>query len=129
MTPLQIAAARQYAPPLIVVGRVDRRGARLRRVSRRAVEYARRAGMPLEVVYPGGVIAVRRLAPMAGTPEALRFLRATGLPMGEVYPPVAFGGELRGKRRWPWIAVGAAIGAMVGGPVGMVVGCAVGSLR
>lgn len=130
-TVAQIEAARRFAPPLLVTEQVDRRGARLRHVNRRAVEYAQRAGMQLEDVYPGALAIVRAMAPPAGSIEAPTFVRAVGLRFIDVYPPAGAGivvaGEtpsqaLRTRWRWVWPAAGLLVGAAVAGPVGLVVG-------
>ncbi len=128
VTDAQIAAARRFAPPLIVMERVDRRGAKLRQVSRKAIDYVTHAGMVLEDVYPGGGVAVRELAPPEGTAEAAAFTRAAGLSMGDVYPAVSlavFSGEGSRRRwRWRWVVVGALVGAVFAGPIGAAVGLA-----
>jgi len=120
MTPAQLAAARRFAPPFIVTGQADRRGAKLHYVNRRAVDYASNAGFGLEDVYPGAGRALRLLAPPEGAPEVDAFARAAGLTPADVYP--AFAGESGGtaKRRWGWrwALVGALVGAALVGPVG-----------
>jgi hypothetical protein len=129
----QIRAARRYAPPLVTSGRVDRRGAILRSVSRRAIEYAAAAGMSVEDVYPGEIAAARALTPRAGSAESVEFLRVTGLREAEVYPPVvAIGWDLlpsRRRWRWGWIAVGVIVGAALAGPVGALAGGLIGGVR
>jgi hypothetical protein len=128
VTPAQIEAARRFAPPLMTVGRADRRGARLRSVNRRAIDYAQRAGFSLEDVYPHGLTAVRALAPTAGTPEAPAFVAAIGLPLGEIYP-TSFSGESKSPWRWGWAVAGFAVGAMAGGPIWAVAGSLLGGFR
>jgi len=128
VTPPQIAAARQYAPPLFVTGQLDRRGAKLRLVNRRAVDYAHRAGMSVETVYPGATGSIRALAPPMGTPEARAFVAATGLSIGEVYAS-DFSGERVLRWRWGWAVVGFAVGAVILGPIGAAVGAVVGGTR
>jgi hypothetical protein len=130
VTATQITAARRFAPPLVVAARVDRRGAKLRTVNRRAVDYATRAGMRLEDVYPGGLGVVRSMAPGRGSSEAAAFAAAAGLGLGELYPPSTFAGEIPRKRwRWGWMAVGAFVGAALLGPVGAVAGGLIGGTR
>ncbi len=129
-TAVQIAAARRWAPPLVVQLQADRRGARLRAVNRRAVDYARRAGMRLEDVYPGGLATVRALAPPPGTAAATTFLRTTGLSAAAVYPPPAMSGEASAQKgwRWGWAALGVLAGAALGGPAGAAVGGVLGAV-
>ena len=128
VTAAQIAAARQYAPPLVTAGRTDRRGAVLRSVNRRAVDYARRAGLRMEDVYPGGLATVRAMAPSPGSPEAAAFASAAGLRLGELYPP-AFAGEASRRRwRWGWMALGVLVGAALAGPLGVPLGAVAGGL-
>jgi hypothetical protein len=129
----QITAARQYAPPLVTVSQLDRRGAKLRCVNRRAVDYARNAGMGVETVYPGGMSQVRRLAPARGSPEAAPWVKAVGLRASDVYPPSS-GGSFAGetvsrKRRWGWTAVGLFVGACLAGPLGAMAGGLIGVTR
>jgi len=133
----KIAAARRYAPPLVVVAPIDRRGARLRQISRRAIDYTKNAGLKLLDVYPDALTAVRRMAPAAGTPEATNFVASIGLTTADVYPPATVSGERRvrmrrsgraGRWRWAWAVVGAAIGGVVAGPIGLAVGGGVGLL-
>ncbi len=127
-TAVQIAAARRFAPPLVVKSRVDRRGAKLRSVDRRAVDYARRAGLRVEDVYPGGLATVRAMAPSQGTPEAAAFASAAGLGLGELYPTM-FAGEAPGRRwRWGWMALGVLVGAAFVGPLGVPLGAVAGGL-
>jgi hypothetical protein len=125
----QITAARRYAPPLLIVARVDRRGAKLRQVNRCAVDYARRAGLAFEDVYPGGTDAVRRLAPPKGTHEAKAFARATGLSHRTIFGGEAVGLEEPLRWRWRWAAVGAIVGAAFAGPIGAVAGGLIGGTR
>jgi hypothetical protein len=124
----QIAAARRYAPPLLVTTRVDRRGAKLRQINRCAIDYARRAGLAFEDVYPGGTAVVRRLAPPKGSHEAKAFARASGLSHRTL-----FGGEIESEEplrwRWRWAAVGAIVGAALAGPIGAVAGGLIGGTR
>lgn len=131
----RIAAARAYAPPLVIVEPFDRRGARLRQVNAKAIAYAQRAGMSLEEVYPGAIAMLRALAPPPGTIEAARFARAVGLRVPDLYAVsggaggTSVGGERsRGRRRWAWIAAGLALGAATAGAGGALVGGAVGGL-
>lgn len=128
-TEVQIAAARRYAPPLFTVSKIDRRGAKLRSVNRRAVDYAHRAGMSVETVYPGAMGSIRALAPPMGSPEASAFVAATGLAEGDVYP--IFGGEVSSARRWRWgwVAMGILVGAALGGPLGAAAGGLLGATR
>ena len=129
-TAVQIAAARRFAPPLITLDRLDKRGAKLRQVNRRAVDYAHRAGLSVEEVYPEGLWMLRALAPAAESVEAGAFMRTTGLRSDELYPP--FGGEMTGKRggwRWGWAVVGALVGAALVGPIGAVAGGILGGAR
>jgi hypothetical protein len=132
-TAAQLEAARRYAPPLITVGQIDRRGARLRQVNRRAVEYVQHAGLALEDVYPGARGTIRALAPPMGSPEAPMFVRATGLPSADIYPGGAlatFGGETsRARWRWGWATAGFIVGAVVVGPIGAVVGAVIAGAR
>jgi hypothetical protein len=129
-TAVQIEAARRYAPPLITVGQVDRRGARLRQVNRRAVEYVSRAGLALEDVYPGAAGTIRALAPPMGSPEAPMFVRVTGLTAADVYPPATFAGEApKARWRWGWATAGFLVGAACVGPVGALVGAIIGGAR
>ena len=119
----KLQAVRRFAPPLVVTGRVDRRGAPIRSVSRRAVDYTRSAGFGVEDVYPDAVGAMRALAPPMGSPEAPAFMRATGLSQREVYPPLisCVGGMQvypRRRWRWRWAAVGFLVGAALAGPLG-----------
>lgn len=99
----RIAAARRYAPPLIEVRQADRRGARVRQVSKRAVDYANRAGLALEEVYPQ-------------VSQALARFGAEPLP---IVVPQPLG--------WKLPALGLVLGAL-GGPVGAVVGVAIGGV-
>lgn len=125
-TVAQIAAARRFAPPLITTGQIDRRGAKLRYVNRRAIDYARRAGLTLTDVYPDGLAAIRALAPAPGTDAEVLFARDLGLP------PSAFGAELAIPVRrwcWGWALAGALLGAMVVGPVGALAGGVFGGVR
>ena len=126
MTP-QLAAARHYAPPLIVAGRLDRRGAPLRQVNRRAVDYARSAGFGVDDVYPGGLAMIRSLAPTGGL-EMGEFARAAGLLPSELY---SFGAETPSPAAWDWrwTMFGAALGAMFGGPVWAAAGSLLGGVR
>lgn len=138
----KIAAARKFAPPLIVTAKVDRRGAALRTVNRRAVDYARRGGFRLEEVYPGGLAQVRAIAPPRGSPDADKFLRATGLSVAAVYPPphvlaaqrsrigadAPLIGAAPARWRWRWSALGAVAGAMAGGPVYAAAGLVLGGV-
>jgi len=118
----KLLAARRFAPPFIVAGRADKRGAKLHYVNRRAVDYVAHAGFGIEDVYPGAGKALRLLAPPAGSPEMGGFLRAAGLGMTDVYP--AFAGDVmvgpgpRSRWRWGWAAVGAVLGAAFVGPMG-----------
>jgi hypothetical protein len=123
----RIAAARRFAPPLLVPTRLDRRGARLRALNPKALAYVRRAGMSLSDVYPEALAHIRRLAPPVGTLDAAAFLSATGLPAADVYPPTQMSGELpagarRGGKRWAWALAGATLGALAAGPIGLAVG-------
>jgi hypothetical protein len=127
----RIAAARAYAPPLVVVEAFDKRGAKLRQVNQKAVGYAQRAGLALEDVYPGALATLRLLAPSAGSLEAIRFAMSVGVPLSDLYPaPAAVSGESksRPRRRWLWVAVGLALGALSGGTANAVVGGVVGAL-
>jgi hypothetical protein len=131
-----VAAAQRFAPPLVVLERVDRRGARIRTVNPGAVAYARRGGFGVEEVYPDGMRVARALAPPLGSKEAGEFAEVTGLTLREVYPPAFVGewgggrGGARGTRwRWKWAAVGAVVGAALLGPVGLVVGGVIGGTR
>jgi hypothetical protein len=124
----QIAAARRFAPPLTTIGRADRRGARVRLLNRRAVDYAKRAGLGVWDVYPEGLMAVQAMAPEQGSAESGTFAAAAGLELADVY----FGSEVKPiKRRWcwSWAAVGVLVGAALVGPIGAVVGLAGGLLR
>lgn len=125
-----IVAARRYAPPLVVIGTIDRRGARLRRINPLAIGYVRRAGLLLDDVYPGGSVIVRTLAPAQRSHEAQTYVQLTGLAHGDVYPPASsMGAEAPQPRaRWGWAATGAVIGAMAGGPWGAAVGGGLGAL-
>jgi hypothetical protein len=101
----RIAAARRYAPPLVEVVRADRRGARLRQVSRRAIEYARNAGLTLGEVYPAARSQLGGLAPSV------------------------FGADPQpASQPWGWraAALGLVLGALVG-PVTALVGLGVGA--
>jgi hypothetical protein len=131
ISPVQIAAARKFAPPLITTGQADRRGARLRSVNRRAVDYARNAGIALADVYPLDIVTMRALAPSADSIEASTFVYSAGLTADDVYPTeVTFMGEgPRRHWRWGWAAVGALVGAVVAGPIGAAVGVIVGGVR
>jgi hypothetical protein len=130
-TAAQIAAARLYAPPLFVVEPFDRRGAQLRQVSPKAVEYARRAGLAVLDVYPNALGPIREMAPMAGSMEAARFVRAVGLRAEDVYP---FAGEPgpapSPSMRWAaWAVAGVFLGAVtVGGAVGWLIGGSLGAI-
>lgn len=127
----RIAAARAYAPPLVIVEAFDKRGAKLRQVNQKAVGYAQRAGLALEDVYPGALDTLRLLAPPVGTTEAIRFAMSVGLPLSSLYPaPAVVSGEStsRPRRRWLWVAVGLALGALSGGTANAVVGGVVGAL-
>lgn len=130
LTSAQLEAARHFAPPLIVGARADRRGASLRGVNRRAVDYAARAGVPLDALYPEELATARVMAPPAGSPEAAPWLAATGLSAADVYP---MGGEVparpRTRWRWGWALAGAVAGAALGGPVWAAVGSLAGGLR
>lgn len=120
----RIEAARCFAPPLVTVGQVDRRGARLHFINGRAVAYTQSAGLSLEEVYPGAMRALRMLAPPAGSPEAAPFAREVGVPVGDLYPlTVDFGQEPQNKRSWgwKWAIVGALLGAAAFGPAGSAV--------
>jgi hypothetical protein len=128
----RIAAARAYAPPLVIVEAFDKRGAKLRQVNQKAVGYAQRAGLALEDVYPGALATLRLLAPPAGSPEAIRFAMSVGVPLSDLYPaPATASGEdtprLR-RRRWAWIAAGLVLGAISGGVSGLLTGGVVGAL-
>jgi hypothetical protein len=116
----RIAAARRFAPPLVMAGQVDKRGARLHYVNCKAVAYTAHAGLRLEDVYPGAMRALRHLAPPQGSLEAPLFAREAGVSVDELYPSrVSFGGEGAGAGwRWKWAVVGALIGACLVGPVG-----------
>ena len=129
LTP-QLAAARHYAPPLIVAGRLDRRGAPLRQVNRRAVDYARSAGFGVDDVYPGGMAMIRSLAPTGGL-EMGEFARAAGLLPIELYSFDTFGVETPSSSSWDWrwTAIGAAVGAMLGGPMWAAAGSLLGGVR
>lgn len=105
----QIAAARQYAPPLITTLQVDRRGARLRTVNQKALDYAQRAGLSLTDVYPGW--------------QAQLYM------LGQA-PDVDIAGEAPATgRKWGWAAAGFAVGAMAVGPIWALAGAALGALR
>ena len=121
MTPIPVEAARRYAPPLITTGSLDRRGANLRQVNRRAVDYALNAGFGVEDVYPGGLGKIRALAPLWGSPEAFTFAGAAGLAVRDVYPPAPAPKNVR-RRRWKWFVAGILLGAAFGGPLGAVAG-------
>jgi hypothetical protein len=125
---LRIAAARRFAPPLVQIGAVDRRGARLRTLNGKAIGYALRSGLPFDDVYPGGIATARRLAPPGGTAEASAFVRASGLPYDVVYPPTFAGEGPRRRFPWGWTVVGLLFGACAGGPVGLAVGGVAGLL-
>ena len=127
-TPAQIAAARQYAPPLIAVGQVDRRGAKLRVVNKQAVAYAQRAGLALEDVYPGGLPQVRAIAPEEGTYESFAFAQTLGITPDELYP-ATFEGEAPKGLPWGWALAGFAIGACAGGPLWALAGGILGALK
>lgn len=125
MTP-QLAAARHYAPPLIIADRLDRRGAPLRQVNRRAVDYVRSAGFGVDDVYPGGMAMIRSLAPVNGL-EMGEFARAAGLHPADLY---MFGAEAPASGwDWRWTMIGAALGAMFGGPVWAAAGSLLGGVR
>jgi hypothetical protein len=131
-TAAKLAATRRFAPPLVTTGRVDRRGANMRLLNRRAVDYARNAGFGVEDVYPDAVGTMRALAPPMGSPEAGAFVRAAGLSFRDVYPPLisCVGGDkalgLRRPSRWRWATVGFFVGAVIAGPIGAAVGVTVG---
>jgi hypothetical protein len=122
MTPIPIETARHFAPPLFVVDTFDRRGAKLRCVNRRAVDYALNAGFGVEDIYPGGLGKIRSLAPVWGSPEAPAFVSATGLTTRDVYPPRWTGSKPARRRRWGWLVAGLILGAAFGGPIGAITG-------
>lgn len=123
----KIAAARRYAPPLFSYEPLDRRGARLRQVNRGAVDYAARAGLTLNDVYPNAIHIVRGMAPPPGGRDARRFSLATGLPIDEIYPSPFAGEAPKKRRRWVWTIAGLVTGGVVGGVVGLVAGGALGA--
>ena len=128
MTPAErTAAARRFAPPLLVPTRLDRRGATLRALNPKALAYVKGSGMRLSDIYPDGLATIRGLAPIPRTPDAAAFLRATGLSEAAVYPPAQMAGEApivagRPRKRWAWALAGATIGALAAGPLGLAVG-------
>lgn len=128
----KLQAARRFAPPLVVTGRVDRRGASLRSVSRRAVDYTRSAGFGIEDVYPSGIRAVRAMAPPKDAPEAAAFVRASGLRETDVYPLISCVGGMqvypKRRWRWGWVVAGVIVGAALVGPIGAAVGVVAGGL-
>ncbi len=128
----KLAATRRFAPPLMVTGQVDRRGASLRSINKRAVDYSRNAGFGIEDVYPSGIPAVRAMAPPPGTPEAAAFVRTSGLRETDVYPLIScVGGSAiypRRRWRWGWVVAGVLVGAALVGPIGAAVGVVAGGL-
>lgn len=125
LTP-QLAATRRYAPPLFTDARLDRRGAAIRQVNRRAVDYAHSAGFGVDDVYPGAMSMIRSLAPMSGF-EMGEFALAAGLHPADLYP---FGAEMT-SASWSWsrTLLGVAVGAMLGGPVWAAAGGLLGGVR
>ena len=128
----KLAATRRYAPPLVVTGRVDRRGAVLRGVNRRAIDYTRSAGFGIEDVYPSGIEMVRAMAPPRDAPESAAFVRASGLSTGDVYPLISCVGgaaaQPRRRWRWGWVVAGVLVGAALVGPIGAAVGVVAGGI-
>jgi hypothetical protein len=126
----RIAAARTYAPPLVVVEAFDKRGARLRQVNPKAIGYAQRAGLKIEDVYPGALGFLRSIAPPQGTVEATRFVQSIGVPANDIYPTASISGEAspRRRRRWLWVAAGLVLGVVTGGVSGAVAGGVVGAI-
>jgi hypothetical protein len=126
-----IAAAKRFAPPLIVIAAIDRRGARLRRINPLAIRYAKRAGLELEEVYPGGTVILRALAPHAFAaaviPRPAFGVEAAGVGSGVGVAGVAVADVSR-RSGWGWTAAGAALGAMAGGPWGAALGGGLGAL-
>jgi len=126
----KLEAVRHYAPPLIVAEQLDRRGARLKSVSPRAVAYAKRAGFGLREVYPADTSRLRELAPASGTPDAVLYAWQLGLTPDEADD--VFGAEpTPPPTGWCWkcIVVGFAIGAVVAGPMGAAAGALLGAAR
>ena len=121
----KLEAVKHFAPPLIVHEQVDRRGARLRSVSPKAVAYVKRAGFEIADVYPEDLAVLRDIAPKAGTADAALFGEVTGLKQSD------FAGEAPKARGWCWkcIAIGFAIGACMAGPAGAAAGAMLGAAR
>ena len=106
LTPAQLEATRRYAPPLFVVGQLDRRGAKLRQLNQRAIDYASSAGSTLMEVYPQQI--------------------------GDLYriDDSKFEGEsVSSGWRWGLSTLGFAAGACIGGPIWALAGGLLGGLQ